>query len=329
MALKDVTVDISVSSPAPRVGLGRVLILTEKVGTPTYKEYVSLEALAVDYADGTPTHAKAEAVFAQNNRPDVVAVATYETGAPEAALNGFYNRAWHFVLLANDLATDQLLVANLVDSKDFKFFAAKVADNTGREALADKKRTIVFDHDVAGEHLDAAAVGSLGSLPVGSITWKFKGGFVGIAPRYLTEAELAEIEADNAVAYVYKAGKGQLSDGIDASGEYIDALHGKDFVKVDMENEIQFALQNADKVPYDARGIGLINGAATTALQRAYNQGIVAQTADKTPDYTIATLSREQVDPGDRAARVYAGLSFEFGLAGAIHEARVKGQIRI
>lgn len=329
MPLKDVTVDISVSSPAPRVGLGRVLILTEAVGTPSYKEYVSLDSLAVDYADGTPAHAKAEAVFSQNNRPDVVAVATYETGAPEASLNAFYNRGWHFVLLANDVAADQLEVANLVEAKDFKFFAALVDDNTGREALKTKKRTIVFDHDVAGEHLDAAAVGSLGSLPVGSITWKFKGNFVGITARYLTEAELAEIETDNALAYVYKAGKGQLTDGIDASGEFIDALHGKDFVKVDMENEIQYALQNADKVPYDARGIGLIDGAATTTLQRAYNQGIVAQTDDKLPDYTISTLSRDQSDPGDRAARVYAGLSFEFGLAGAIHEVRVKGQIRI
>lgn len=329
MPLKDVTVDISLSSPAPRVGLGRVLILTEKVGAPSYKEYVSLEALAVDYADGTPAHSKAEVVFSQNNRPDMVAVATYETAAPEAALNAFYNRAWHFVLLANDLSADQVKVANLVEGKDFKFFAAKVSDNTGREALANKQRTIIFDHDVAGEHLDAAAVGSLGSLPVGSITWKFKGNFVGVAPRYLTEAELAEVEADNAIAYVYKAGKGQLSDGIDANGEYIDVLHGKDFVKVDMENEIQYALQGADKVPYDSRGIGLINGAATTTLKRAYNQGIIAETDDKLPDYTIKTLSRSEVDPGDRAARIYSGLSFEFNLAGAIHEAKVKGQIRI
>lgn len=329
MPLKDVSVDISVSSPAPRVGLGRVLILAEAVGTPSYTEYVSLDALALDFAEGTPAHAKAAAVFQQENRPDVVAVATYETGAPEAALDGFYNRGWHFVLLANDLAADQLLVANLVAAKDFKFFAALVDDNVGREALSDKKRTIIFDHDVAGEHLDAAAVGSLGSLPVGSITWKFKGNFVGIAPRYLTEGELLEIEADNAVAYVYKAGKGQLTDGLDATGEYIDALHGKDFVKVDMENEIQYSLQNAEKVPYDARGIGLLEAAATTSLQRAFNQGIIAQTADKLADYSISTLSRDQADAGDRAARIYNGLSFEFGLAGAIHTVRVKGQIRI
>lgn len=329
MALKDVIVNISVSSPAPLVGLGRVLILTEKVGAPSYKEYVSLEALALDYADGTPAHSKAEVVFSQNNRPDVVAVATYETGAPEASLNAFYNRAWHFVLLANDLGADQVKVADLVEGKDFKFFAAKVSDNAGREALANKKRTIIFDHDVAGEHLDAAAVGALGSRPVGSITWKFKGGLVGVAPRYLTEAELAEVEADNAIAYVYKAGKGQLSDGIEASGEFIDALHGKDFVKVDMENEIQYAMQNADKVPYDSRGIGLIDGAATTTLKRAYNQGIVAEKDDKTPDFTITTLSRDQVDAGERAARIYSGLSFSFGLAGAIHETNVKGEIRI
>lgn len=329
MPLKDVQVTIDVVSPAPRVGLGRVLILTEAVGTPTYKEYLSLEALAVDYASGTPTYAKAKAVFDQANRPDVVAVATYETGAPEAALDGFYNRGWHFVLLANDASADQVLVSTLVEGKAFKFFAAQVADNAGREALKGNSRTIVFDHDVEGEHLDAAAVGSLGSLPVGSITWKFKGGFAGVTARYLTESELVEIEADNAIAYVVKAGKGQLSDGIDASGEFIDVLHGQDFIKVDMENEIQYALQNADKVPYDARGIGLIEAAATTTLQRGFRQGIIAQTADGLPDFSISTLSRDQVDPQDRAERIYRGLSFSFGLAGAIHDVRVKGQIRI
>lgn len=329
MPLQDVQVTIDVLNPAPRVGLGRVLILTEAVGAPAYKEYLSLEALAADHAAGTDAHDKAAAVFAQKNRPDVVAVATYETGAPEASLNAFYNRGWHFALLAGDVAADQLEVATLVDTKGFKFFAAQVADNTGREALADKKRTIIFNHAVDGEHLDAAAVGALGSLPVGSITWKFKGGFAGVTGQYLTETELTEIEADNAIAYVHKAGKAQLSDGVDASGEYIDVLHGRDFVKVDMENEIQHSLQNADKVPYDARGIGLLEAAATTTLQRAYNQGIVAQTADKLADYNIVATPRELQDVQDRADRIYRGLSFDFASAGAIHDVRVQGQIRI
>jgi len=330
MPLQDVVVQIDVSQPAPRAGLGTPLILAEKVGESTYAEYTSLALLAADFANTTDTYKKAQAIFAQQDRPEKVAVATYETGAPDAALEQHYNRAWYFVLLANDLQADQLEVANVVQAKDFKMFAAQVVDNAGREALAGKMRTILFDHDVEGENLDAAAVGALGSLPVGSITWKFKGGFAGITARYLTEDQLSLIEEDSAIAYVIKAGKAQLSDGIDAAGEYIDALHGQDFVKVDMENEVQNALQNAPKVPYDARGISLIEASATTTLQRAFGQGIIAQRADGQPDYTIQALTREQSDAQDRLARVYKGLSFQFALAGAIHRVDpIKGEILI
>lgn len=327
MPIKDVVVNINLATPAPREGLGRLLILTEAVGSPAYKEYTSLEALAADYPEGSATYEAADAAFMQKDRPDMVSVATYETGAPEASLNAFYERAWHFVVLANNAAADQLKVATLVESKDFKLHAAQVTDNIGREALKNKKRTIVFNHAIAGERLDVAAVAALGSLPVGSITWKFKGGFAGVTAQYLVGSELAEIENDNAVAYLYKAGKAQLSDGITANGEYIDALHGKDFVKVDMENEIQYALQNADKVSYDNRGISLIASGAETTLKRSYDLGIVAETEDGLPDYTITALKRDQVDPGDRANRIYKGLSFRFANAGAIHEVEVNGQI--
>ena len=241
----------------------------------------------------------------------------------------YADREWHFAILVGGASAEQVKVAQFIDGLDFKFFAALVDDDAGREALKTYKRTLVFDHPIANEHLDAAAVGSLGSLPVGSITWKFKGGFAGITARHLSSGELAEIETDNAMAYVVKAGKGQLSNGITGSGEYIDALHGKDFVKVTMENEIQTALQNAPKVPYDNRGIGLIEAAATTALQRAYTQGIIAQTEDKLPDYTITALTRGESNPTDRANRVYKGLSFRFANAGAIHEVEISGQIEL
>lgn len=327
MALQDVKVVINLAAPAPMIGLGKPLILTEKVGTSTFKEYFSLDALAVDFAEGTDTHTKAKTIFMQANHAPSVAVATYQTGAPDSALLQYANREWHFALLTSNLSADQVKVAQFIDGLDFKFYAALVKVTANREALAPYKRTIIFDHPEAGEHLDAAAVGSLGSQPVGSITWKFKGGFAGITPRYLAEGELLEIEQDNALAYVVKAGKGQLSEGYTATGEYIDALHGKDFVKVTMENEIQTALQNAPKIPYDNRGIGLIEGAATTALQRAFTQGIIGVTEDGLADYTITALPRDEVNPSDRANRIYKGLSFRFSNAGAIHEVEVSGQI--
>lgn len=327
MALQDVTVTINVAYPAPKIGLGRPAIFTQKTGAATYTEYSTLEALEEDFANTTATYEKASIIFKQSNRPDTVAVATYDTDI-EASLESFYNRPWHFALVANDLSADQVAAATFINDKDFKFVAVQVTDDAGRNAVLGKKRTIIFNHNVDGEHLDAAAIGELASRTVGSITWKFKG-LKGVTPGEFNETELEAISVDNAIAYVMKAGKAQLSEGTLANGEFIDVIHGQDWIKADMENEVQYALQQADKLPYDSRGINAVEAAATTTLERGFKNGIVAVTDEGLPDYVITTLSRDQVDAQDRAERVYPGLSFSFGLAGAIHEARVQGAILI
>lgn len=331
MPIKDVVVTINVAYPAPRVGLGRPIILVKKTGVKTYKEYTGLETLEADFAKGTPAHDKAKTVFDQANRPDVVAVATYDADIVESLVE-FYGRSWHFALIAGDVPEDQLAAAVYFNDRDFKILAVQVSDDVEREALKGKKRVAVFNHDVEGEHLDAAAVGGLASLPVGSISWKFHT-LRGVTGQQLTGTQLADIEIDNAIAYVVKSGVAQLSEGKLANGEYIDVVHGQDWVKADMENEIQHALVQAakfnSKLPYDARGIGAIRAAATTTLERGFNNGIVALTEDNAKDYTVFTKTRGESDPQDRNERIYSGLSFEFGLAGAIHEARVKGAINI
>lgn len=327
MPLTDVEVTINVASPAPKIGLGRPVIFVQKTGAAEYKEYTTLSALQVDYAVGTAVEAKAAAIFKQDHRPDKVAVATYATDiATSLAL--FYGREWHFALVASDAAADQLAAATYMNDKDFKFLAVQVKTDVDRKALASKKRTIIFDHNIADEHLDAAAIGDLGSQTVGSITWKFKS-LKGITGRYLNETEINTIDNDLAIAYIVKGGRGQLSEGWLADGSYIDDLHGQDWVKADMENEISYTLGNTPKVPYDARGIGAIEAAMTTTLQRGFNNGIIAMLDGGLPDYTVTTLPRDQVDIQDRALRVYPGGSFEYGRSGAIHEARVTGVVKI
>lgn len=327
MPLQDVQVTIDVKYPAPRVGLGRPLILSKKAGELTYKEYYTIEGVLLDYAKDTVEYEKAKTVFAQQNRPDVIAIATYATD-PTETLELVYKNPWHWALVANDLPADQLKAATFFGGKKFKFGVYQVKTAADRAALKGKERAVVVDHDIVGEHMDAALVGELGSQPVGYITWKFKS-LAYITPRYLTENEMALIDADYAIAYVMKAGKAQTSEGTLANGEFIDVLHGQDWVKADMENEIQHVLQNSKKLPYDVRGINSLVAAATTTLKRAFNNGIVAIRADGLPDFIVSALPRELTDPQDRNERVYRGLSFEFGNAGSIHAVRVKGSIVI
>lgn len=328
MPLKDVVVTINIANPAPRIGLGRPVIFTQATGAPKYTEYSTIEGVREDHPIGTTAEAKAGTVLAQTNRPDKVAVATYETDV-EDSLELFYNNPWHFALIAGDLPDQQGQAALFINDKDFKFVAVQVSDNAGREAVKGKQRVLIFDHDVVGEHLDAAAVGELASQDVGSITWKFKS-LKKVTPRSVSDTQINAIDDDHAMAYVYKGtGKAQLSDGVLADGEWIDVVHGQDWVKADMENEVQYSLEQNGKLPYDARGIAVISAAAETTLKRAFNHGVIAVTEDGEPDYQISALRRDQVDAQDRRERIYKGLSFEFSNAGAIHSVRIKGQINI
>lgn len=72
-----------------------------------------MAALQVDYATGTAVEAKAATIFKQDNRPDKVAVATYATDI-KTSMALFYGREWHFALVANDLAADQLAAATFI-----------------------------------------------------------------------------------------------------------------------------------------------------------------------------------------------------------------------
>lgn len=328
MPLNDVTVSIDIKYPSPRIGLGRPLILAKKTGTATYKEYSRIDQVVGDFATSTPEYKKAKAYFEQENRADLLAIATYETD-PAVTLLQFYKRAWHFALIANDLSADQIKAADFFNttSSKFKFGAYQVNTKIARTALKGKKRTIIFDHTIADEHLDAATLGDLASLTVGSITWKSKGEFVGITPRYLNDIEMAEIDSDKAIAYIMKSGKAQLSEGWLATGEFIDDLHGQDWVKVDMENEVQYAMQQAPKVHYDSRGISLLQAGATTTLQKAFNNGIIAQTDAGEARYTVSALSREQSDANDIVERIYRGLSFSYIPSGGIHTVPIKGEV--
>ncbi|WP_026678214.1 DUF3383 family protein [Fictibacillus gelatini] len=335
MPLQDVKVTIDLVKPAGLVGLGKPLILAKKTGTSTIKNYSDLDAVKVDFPDTTNTFKKAQAIFAQEHRPQEIAIATYDTAgttdnSPVKVLDKYYDYDWFFVLTADATVTEQLAVADFVQSQNFKMFVAKVSTAADRNGFKQKAydRTVVFYHTIDTEHPDAALVGELGSQPVGSITWKFKK-LNGITPLNVSASELATIHTDGAIVYVTKSGRPQTSEGQVASREYIDVMHGKDWIKVNMENEIQAVFSNNPKVPYDGRGISLVEGAATTTLKQAFTNGIIAADNDGNPLYTVTAKSRNDVPAGDRASRVYNGLSFSFQLAGAIHSANITGQILI
>lgn len=332
MPIKDVTIEITLQKVAGLIGLGKPLIIGEKTGGSAFKNYSDLEGLAVDFPPETDVYKKAQALLGQPFRPATFAVAAYDSVALDTAaqlVETVKEEDWFFLLTTSTDVTDLEEIADVVEGTE-KMFSAKVETLTDLQTLKIKnyEHTFVGVHGVADEHIDAAFVGTVGSQTVGSTTWKFKS-LVGITPQKLSAAEITDIHTAGGYVYITKAGQNQTSEGKTVSGEYIDVIHGKAWVKINGEHAIQVLLQSSAKIPYTNGGIGQMEGALTSVLKRAYQQGIIADTPDNLPDYSTNFPTREQTSAADRADRSYTQGSFEFALAGAIHEARIKGSIKV
>lgn len=336
MPLKDVTVTIDLVKPPRLLGFGKPLIVTEKAGESTIKNYADSTAVKADFSESTSAYKKAVVIFAQDHAPTEIAIATYDPASvddaklPVEAVEKYFENDWYFVITADADNTEQIAVADYIEAQKYKMYVTKVTTATERTAFKAKAydRTVVFYHTIVAEEPDAALIGELGSRTVGSITWKFKT-LKGITSLDLNKTELNAIHNDGAIAYVTKAGINQTSEGIAVSGEYIDIIHGKDWTQANIENNVQTAFANNDKLPFDNRGISVMDGQVTTALLQAFKNGIIAADDDGNPLYTVTAQSRTEVPASERAARIYNGLSFSFELAGAIHEANITGSILI
>lgn len=338
MPLQDVKVTIDISKPSSLIGFGVPVILVEDetATEPTYKEYFDIFQVQEDFDLNHVATNYASKVFAQgNNSPNKVAIATYNNSAttPFSAthtLERFFANDFYFVLLAAATVEEHLAVSDYIEAQSLKMAVVTTDSLEDVDKFDAKKydRTIVFYHDKPEELPEAALVGAIGSRPVGSVTWKFKT-LAGVTPQDVNAGQLEAIHRKGAIVYVVKAGINQTSEGVVASGEYIDVIHGKDWIRLNIEQQVQNLLSTSDKVPYTDAGIAQIESVVTNVLTIGIRNGIIAVDGEGAALASITALSRSEMSESARASRQYNGLSFTFQLAGAIHEAEIKGEVLV
>ncbi|WP_025692628.1 DUF3383 family protein [Paenibacillus zanthoxyli] len=334
--LSDVTVTISVQTPTPILGFGKPLIIGTSAAGKEYKSYSDLAGVAADYAASTEEYKAAKSLFAQKNPPAEIAVAQRKTGATPDTVEDFMAsmllKDWHFLIQTSAAAADIIAVADIIEADKSRQYIARSATQADLATIKAKKyeRTAVIYHEDIANYPDAAWVGAVGSLPVGSVTWK-DWTLVGIDPLDLTATELAAIHAGGANTYVTKAGRNVTSEGETVSGSFIDLVHSQDYVVFSIQNAVQTLFGSVQdqrqKVPFDNTGIAMIEGQVRTVLQRAFNNGMIATDDDGLPMFTTTFPRRSEVDPANIAARTYPDGKFSFVLAGAIHSAAIQGTI--
>lgn len=359
--LSDITVKLNVETPSVPVNMGN-LALFVKGNKQNVEGFNSYEDLQKVYGSNDLVKQVANGYFSQDDHGNKLFVITYTDVA--TAATAYYGEGWEFATVipgvkvvapsvddqgkekeavtvdtTNDLA-DTVALSNFIDGKKERFAVVGLpATNENVEKISDTKkafgnspRTIIFvsgTNQAEAEYGIGGLVGAVGNETVGSVTWKFRK-IGGVKPVDLTVTQIQKLHENNAFTYVTKAALDQTSEGKTLSGEFIDALHGDDWVKASLETELQKLLSNSKKITFDSAGIAQIDATVTAVLTTATNNGIISENPEtKAGEFTVSTVSRAESSEEDVAQRNYTGLSFSYTRSGAIHTVRVNGQINI
>lgn len=362
--LSDITVKLNTETPSTPVNMGN-LALFVKGDKQNVEGFNSYEDLQKVYGSNDLVKQVANGYFSQDDHGNKLFVVTYTDVA--TAATAYYGEGWEFATVipgvkvvtpsentggdqnkekeavtvdtTNDLA-DTVALSNFIDSKKERFAivglpataenVAKIADT--KKAFGNSPRTIFFvsgADQAEAEYGIGGLVGAVGNETVGAFTWKFRK-IGGVKPVDLTVTQIQKLHENNAFTYVTKAGLDQTSEGKTLSGEFIDALHGDDWVKASLETELQKLLSNSKKITFDSAGIAQIDATVTAVLTTATNNGIISVNPETNAgEFTVTTASRAQSSEEDIAQRNYTGLKFSYTRSGAIHTVKVNGQINI
>lgn len=336
MAL-DVKVKIDLVKPLGKTSFGMPLILEENATTEkSYTECTSLEeVITAGFAETTKTYKAASAIFMQNDAPEKIAVCA-TTGDTSAWLTNVSNvgKEWRQLIVVTNSEDTPISVSSImakIETLDNKvYFADLETDDSTELTVNGINRTVLFYCNATEDYPSpvSALVGATAGKAVGSITYKNMI-LKGIAPQNLSESEITAIHDKGGITFVTKAGDNVTSEGKVAGGEYIDIIDSQDYIISNLEYRTQKALNTSNKIPYDNNGIALLQSICEDVLKDAYNNGIIASTADGTPDYTVNYALSDQVSDDDRVSRRYVGGRFSFKLQSAVHNVEVIGEIII
>jgi hypothetical protein len=303
--------------------------------------YGSLSAVKADFADNTPEYAAANAAFSQVIQPVRIKIgqlATVENSleAYDVAYNAIklVDNAWYGVVITSRLEADQLLIANAT-AADNKIFGISSADTnclvrTDHDNIAYKLFALKSDRNfcayssVAGnKYPEAGEFGLMLSYPPGSANWAHRQ-IQNIQGDNLSDDARATLEGINCNFIASFAGRNVFFWGKAASGQYLDIVMGRDWLKTTIQDRVATVLQSVLKVEYTDVGVEQITTAIRTVLEEAASNGFVDKNTIKVTAPLVASVS-----PENKANRILPDIYFEAVLSGAVNKVQVQGVLSI
>lgn len=329
--------------------------VTNRVGT-----YTSADAVGTAFGGSSEVYKAAVAYFSQNPRPVQLKVGVRDatpSGTLTDELNGIaaVDDDWYgFIFTAGarvseDAGAAAILASQWAETRTKLFLTAtnESAALAGGGGLPATFKTLGYDRsgifyhqdadaDVGNSYPEAAFFGAMLTVDFNGVNTTRTGKFRrlrGISTSPLNSSQLAFLQNNNANAYVSIANTPMSLDGVMASGEFFDTMHGIDWLSAEIQFRVFGKLATLPKVPYTDQGMEILLAQVRLALQQGVKNGLLAPQIDDDGNivdaFEVSAPSVLTASEANRSARIAPTITFTARLAGAVHRVQINGTVTI
>lgn len=188
-----------------------------------------------------------------------------------------------------------------------------------------ERRLFIMYKTKSDDYPAAAWMGRMFPLAPGSASWAFKQ-LEGVKKDKLNIDVIEKLKKVHINRYIDINNIGVTMEGkVMGKGEYIDIVHGIDWLHVRMQERLFRLLMLNEKIPYTRKGVDLVRSEIMAQLKDAVYRGLLA--AEPEPSVSIPDI--EEIDPITRGQRKLPDVKFSGRLAGAIHEIEIRGTVTV
>lgn len=307
-------------------------------------KYASLtEVMDAGWQEDSSVYKAARTAFLQDPRPEYIYIAVRQnTGVagdegiseveafPDTVKRVIGMAGWYGLALAGAEDSDYDEIAKLIESTE-KIFAFSTQSKENPLANNNFLRTFGIYHEKQDEYAHVAWLAKGFSFDPGSETWAYKT-LAGVTASDLTTREMRSLEENNLNYYVPCASKSITRTGKMISGEWIDVIRFRDWLKNEMQIRIFELFVRNPKIPYVDSGIALVENQMRAVLQSGQAAGGIAETEFDENDepvegYTVSVPRAATISTAQRAKRALPDCKFTARLAGAIHVVELRGNL--
>lgn len=160
----------------------------------------------------------------------------------------------------------------------------------------------------------------------GSSTWAYKR-LAGIIVDSFTDGEVAALVAKNCNRYSVLGGVPVTQEGYccDGTADFLDVVHGVDWLYARIQEAVFGALVNQEKIPYTDDGVAVI----VSLIKGVLGKGVKSTLLAKDPAPFVTAPKVADIDAAEKINRNLPDVDFGATLAGAIHKVAIRGVLSV